>query len=269
MSDPQTDTATDSRSPRKVKILGERNTGSGYLERLLIRNLQIDCLPGSLPRTIQKLFPESERARDWFFRATSNRNLGWKHAFAPNRDELGAAALDPNEILFLTLTKNPYAWLMSLYRRPYHAKRMYSNFSDFLSTPWETVARERAPSSFENPIELWNQKNASYLALGEYATSLLCRYEDLLEAPLDFLKTLSIDYAISPRLQPFANVQTATKGRDRGKTFDDYQDYYLNERWRKDLNEADTRLINQSLDEELMSRLQYEWIEPSERADPA
>ena len=64
---------------------------------------------------------------------------------------------------------------------------------------------------------------------------------------------------------PFVNVLSATKGHDRAKTFEDYRDYYLNERWRAKLDEENTRLINQSLNRELMSRLQYKWIEPTGR----
>jgi hypothetical protein len=265
MGDHRTDDSTESTSVRRVKIFGERNTGSGYLERLLTRNLEIDCLRGGLPRSLRKLFPESERARDWFFDVTRKKNLGWKHAFAPSPLDLHTAHVDPTRILFLTLTKNPYAWLISLYRRPYHAKRRYENFSHFLSAPWETVAREKAGRAFANPIELWNQKNASYLRLGEYATSLVCRYEELLEDPSHFLKTLCIDYGIEPRRTPFVNVDSATKKQDRAKTFEDYRDYYLNERWRAKLDEENTRLINQSLNRELMSRLRYEWIEPTGR----
>ncbi len=261
MSNDRIENLPDSAPIRWIKIFAERNTGSGYLERLLAENLEIDCLEGGLPRSIRKFFPESERARDWFFHLTRKKNLGWKHAFAPSPGELDAAHVDATRILFLTITKNPYAWLISLYRRPYHARRSYESFSQFLSEPWETVAREGAQTAFANPIEMWNQKNASYLRLGEYATRLVCRYEDLVEDPLRFLETLCNDHNISPRREPFVNVHTATKKQDRAKSFEDYREYYLNERWRAELDREDTRLINQGLNNKLMSQLRYDWIE--------
>jgi hypothetical protein len=53
-----------------VKIYGERNSGTTYLEALLTLNLDIDCLRGGLPKLIRRLLPRSEIARDWYFRAT-------------------------------------------------------------------------------------------------------------------------------------------------------------------------------------------------------
>ena len=259
-----TDPAPQSASIRRLKIYSERNTGSGYLERLVLRNLQVECLRGGLPRSLRKVFPESELVRDAFFRATRKGNLGWKHAFAPSPTALRDARPAPQEILFLTLTKNPYAWLVSLYRRPYHARRRYSSFSQFLSEPWRSVRRENGATSFSNPIELWNQKTASYLNLGDYANRVLCRYEDLLADPLDFLETLCREHGIARRLVPFENIREATKGSDRGKTFEDYRDEYLTERWRDRLEADNLLLINESLDADLMARLRYARIDPSE-----
>jgi hypothetical protein len=95
--------------PPMVKIYGERNSGTTYLEALLTLNLDIDCLRGGLPKLIRRLLPRSEIARDWYFRATRRRNLGWKHASAPSPEQLAQARTDSARLLFLTLTKNPYA----------------------------------------------------------------------------------------------------------------------------------------------------------------
>lgn len=244
-----------------VKIYGERNSGTTYLEALLTLNLNIDCLRGGLPEMIRRLLPRSEVARDWYFRATRRRNLGWKHASAPGPDQLAQARPDTARLLFLTLTKNPYAWLLSLYRRPYHAKRKYSSLEQFLSEPWKTVGRENSGSAFANPVEMWNHKNATYLALDDYAAAVHCRYEDLLADPLNFLEELCSEHGFKPRHRPFRNVHEAMKRGDRGKTFDDYRDYYLNEVWRKELNGKCIRLINDGLDPAVMSRFNYLRIE--------
>ena len=251
-----------SREILQIKICGERNTGSGYLEALISRNLETNCLRGGLPKPLRRIFPESERARDWYFKATRRHNLGWKHALAPSQEDLSIARLDPTRILFLTLTKNPYAWLLSLFRRPYHAKRNHKNFADFLAANWKTVGRENAPRFFMNPIEMWNQKNTSYVKLGDYATVVTCRYEDLLGDPEGFLETICRDHGLERRQRPFENVTRAIKGQDADKTFDDYRDYYLNERWRPEINRAEFCQINDSLDERLLSHFHYSRIEP-------
>lgn len=248
--------------PQKIKIYGERNTGTTYLEQLLVRNLEVESLRGGLPPSIRRIFPNSERVRDWYFRATRRHNLGWKHALVPTANQLAKARPDSTDLLFLTLTKNPYAWLVSLYRQPYHAKREYASLAQFLQEPWETVGRENARSAFASPVEIWNHKNAAYLALGDYTNTVHCRYEDLLADPLAFLERLRCDHEIRPRRSPFENIHEATKGRRRAKTFEDYRAYYLGERWRRELDDECIELINERLDDEVTSRFGYRRIEP-------
>ena len=258
---PRKDAKVARSGPQRVKIYGERNTGTTYLEQLLLRNLHIDSLRGGVPRSIRRVFPNSERARDWYFRATSRRNLGWKHAFVPSANQLAKARPDSTRLLFLTLTKNPYAWLLSLYRQPYHAKHRHSSLEQFLKEPWLTVGRENTRSAFANPVEIWNHKNAAYLALGDYTTTVHCRYEELLADPLGFLERICSEHGIQPRRSPFENVHEAMKGHDRGKTFDDYRAYYLNERWRAELDDNCIQLINERLDPDVMSHFHYPRIE--------
>lgn len=260
MREPEKDVRIEKAKPQRVKIYGERNTGTSYLEALLARNLHVDCLRGGVPRSIRRLFPNSEITRDWYFRATEWRNLGWKHAI-PNPNQRATPRHASPRPPFLTLTKNPYAWLHSLYRQPYHARRQYSSFKQFLGEPWETVGRENAPAAFSSPVEMWNQKNAAYLRLAGQTTVVHCRYEDLLVDPLGFLDELCGEHGIQPRRRPFENVHEAMKRRDRGKTFDDYRSYYLNERWRGELDDDCVRLINERLDPEVLSSFQYLPIE--------
>jgi hypothetical protein len=252
-------TAISRSDPQRVKIYGERNTGTSYLEELLVRNLVVECLRGGVPRSIRRSFANSERARDWYFRVTQGKNLGWKHAYVAKAAEsrLADARADATDVLYLTLTKNPYAWLLSLYRQPYHAKQGYSNFGQFLTQPWKTVGRENAPPAFANPVEMWNLKNAAYLELGHSTTTVHCRYEDLLADPLGFLEKLSCEHAIQTRQNPFENVLEAMKRQGRGKTFDDYRTYYLEQRWLAELDDACIELINERLDFKVLAQFGY------------
>lgn len=246
-----------------IKILGERNSGTTYLDRLLRRNLRVRILPGVLPKPIERLFPTSERVRDLYFRATRRHNLGWKHAAAPRPGELADAAIDPSEILFLVLTKNPYSWLLSLHRRPYHAKQRHRDFDVFLKSPWPTLGRENARTSFETPIDLWNAKNASYLDLAAGAEVLALRYEDLLRDPFDILDRLVRTHRFEARRSPFENIEEAAKPGDRDRRSSDYRDYYLGERWKQELSPSSLAWINSRLDQDLMERLGYPLIDPA------
>jgi hypothetical protein len=45
---------------------------------------------------------------------------GWKHACAPTRAYIGLHADQASKILFVVTAKNPYSWLLSMWRHPYH-----------------------------------------------------------------------------------------------------------------------------------------------------
>jgi hypothetical protein len=154
-----------------VKIYGERNTGTNYLTKLMERNFLVKLLPGVVPKyvtSLQKYFHDNESVRDLYFRFTFPKNLGWKHSLVKPVDHLQKYKITSTNLFFITLTKNPYSWLLSLYKKPYHSCiASYSDFDDFLIMPWGTVQRENSPLYYKNPIDLWNCKNRSYLQLGD------------------------------------------------------------------------------------------------------
>ena len=80
---------------KKVKVFGERNSGTIYLEKLLVKNFKVDIA-------------------DYF-------TLGWKHRLAPHKEELDKIE---DDIIYLILVKNPYAWLRSMHRKPYHQEQL-------------------------------------------------------------------------------------------------------------------------------------------------
>jgi len=217
---------------RQIKVYGERNTNTNYLEQLLRLNLDVVQLPGVVPRyvkTIQKVLPGKEWLRDWYFSVTQHRNLGWKHSCVQSVSEPGRFDILSRDICFVSITKNPYSWLMSLYRKPY--SHQYGgekpDFETFLATPWKTVARDNCESVLANPVELWNIKNASYLQLTD-----------------------------------FNGLNLTTESTvDSSKDFAWYQDFYLNEKWRNDLSERAAAIISESVDQNLMNHFGYKILD--------
>jgi hypothetical protein len=242
--------------PRKVKIYGERNTGTRYLAKLLVRNLDVELLDGAAPWVLRKLFGSNEAARDLYFRASYRRNLGWKHAMAPSPEQLWRLAVE--DVLFITLTKNPYAWLLSLHRRPYHGHTAAS-FADFVQARWPAVGRENSPGGYANPVVLWNEKNRSYLNLGRAACAHNLRYEDLVCDPETVIAGLAQAFDLPRKRAHFQNVDESTKP-EPDKRFGDYRSYYLEERWRSKLDPTVLPLINAHLDEALMAHFGYQMV---------
>ena len=62
-----------------VKIYGERNTGTNYIDKLIRLNLETHLLTGVAPRHIQvlqRIIPGKQLVRDKYFELTYARNLG-------------------------------------------------------------------------------------------------------------------------------------------------------------------------------------------------
>lgn len=244
----------DGRTP--VKIYGQRNTGSNYLQALLERNLEVQLLRGVVPQSVMKLqrmVPGTDLVRDTYFKLTFPWNLGWKHTAVPEDVEHQPACAP--DLLFVTLTKHPYSWLLSLYRRPHHlALNGWSSFEEFLMTTWPSVARGHLPH-VPSPVDLWNLKNASYLRLARRARVENLRYEDLLADPEAVLEGLVERYGLVRKVEVFENIRASTKGDRMG--YEDYRRYYLDEEWREKISDEALRLIDHRLDHELAAGFGY------------
>ncbi len=262
-----------------VKIYGERNTGTNFVQQMIRQNFRCQPIPGTLADACpgyresieEELKPRvSDEAKkimirqtkmDAYFRGNLWNTLGWKHAVPPI--EVILARPDRDNIQFVTVTKNPYAWALSLFRRPYEniSIKGPDKFSDFISEPWVTVERDNAPAILASPIELWNIKESGYERLAKEVDVLRCRYEDVLIDPSHFLTSLSNH--LEKTNDEFEIVTDAAKERDKGKKdLNYYQDYYLNQRWRDNLNAGDIRLINRFLDRSVVEEAGYEMLTP-------
>jgi len=247
-----------------TKIYGERNCGTNYLRNLIQRNLNTRLLPGVAPRRVRRLFRVypvlHERLIDAWFDITFRYNLGWKHMFAPDIDRLQRTTVSIDRTLFIFLSKNPYAWLLSLQRHPYHFHGPTSNFNVFIRSKWPTVGRENHPAPFPNLVVMWNQKNISYLQLAHNLPhSLILRYEDMVADPESMIRTIAEELEISLKNNTFTNVHASVKGEE-DKDFAWYRTYYQEERWREQLDDDALRFINSHLDHDLLYTLGYDRV---------
>lgn len=243
-----------------IKIYGERNTNTNYMSELIKLNLNVQELLGTVPHSIAKIqefVPGNETIRDLYFYLTYAKNLGWKHTCVKPQSKLKKYELTKSDISFLTITKNPYSWLLSLYRKPYHQYSHSSDFESFLKTPWKTVSRDNTDKVLSSPIELWNIKNRSYLQL-DSETSLNITSEAIFEDPAEIITLISKKLRISRKTEDFLNYDKSTKNESKDSNY--YRSYYLNEEWRKKLSQEAIEVINESLDKELMSHFNYQTI---------
>lgn len=258
-----------------IKIYAERNTGSNYLSKLIDENLNCDELSGTEPKYVMRvvmfinrlrklgivdyhnLLSYSSAIRDIYFSLSYKKNYGWKHS---NVIQTKIAKHAKDYTLFVTITKNPYSWLLSLYRKPYHleTKKKQLSFEEFLSSDWQTFGRENVDQTIHNPIELWNLKNRSYMGFNMHRAINL-RYEDILKNPEKIIEDIASTGNIRMKNEQFKNVVSSTKS-ENGKDFDYYRSYYLEEKWKNELSSEAIKYINQHLDQDVMKYFGYEII---------
>jgi hypothetical protein len=248
----------------RVKIFGERNTGTNALARIIRENSAAMCLPGTsgelspiIGRIGNTQWLPARRLREQLLDSVftgCDPLCVWKHCATNFAD---AAPFD--DVLVLFTVRHPASWLLSLFKHPYARLGPHPrSLAEFLNSRWKTVARERLGGAAFRPLELLQAKLDSYLS---FAAKLMdrgiphriVRFEDLiLQQPRVYS---SIASEIEGARGDFEVLRTSTK--DPSKTLDDYRDYYGKEKWRDELIGLEAP-INDRLDWVQLGRFGYE-----------
>lgn len=245
----------------RIKLFGERNTGTNYYMKLLAENVDAQLLPGVVPN--KRFWHNNEFNKNLYFSLSFGKTLGWKHSLV-KVDQLRKYK-HIEQTYFITLTKNPYSFLLSLYKRPYHYKDdKPGSFADFITSKWRLQRRDNMNQRYlQSPVELWNAKNAAYLELKKAfpERTVNLRYEDLLAEPNKILAEVAKKFGLQVS-DSFQNITASTKKDE--KSFSDYQNYYLNEEWKAKLKPEDIELVNARLRPELVKHFDYSLLKAEE-----
>lgn len=175
--------------------------------------------------------------------------------------------------LFIIVIRNPYDWVRSLRRLPWHAHEMLWNLplSEFLRTPWfinpkdpevqelrrQNLLMDKDPetgANFENVLQLRTAKIKNMLMILERAKNVyVVRYETLRDHPKEVLREVSEIFGI--KLKPFEPV-TSYKGHSGWAAYQPRK--YC------PFTQEDIDFIRVNLDEDLESFLGYQLV-----CDPA
>lgn len=258
---------------RNIKVIGERNTGTNFVEQIIQKNFDVAIFPGDLPRRFRVFYnlaynylPYStawslvEGDRNRRYDSRFDQQAGWKHARMPNLPQ--DRTRYPEGLGFIAITKNPYAWLQSLHRRPYqgvhHNVARPLSFSEFLRKPWPTVRRECGPAEYANPVQMWNDKVRSYEALREYGPALILPYESIIADIGAFVHTAARVFGLADPAQ--VQVPGSSTKKD-GRTTEDIVRFYLSGEWATSLSAADLDFINRELDHTQREKFGYSLVE--------
>lgn len=261
-----------------VKIFGERNTGTNFLNQLLRKNTDLKLLnhgsnntarkrKDTLLRNINKYMGEKSENGVRISKATNildrlidqqrkdeyTLNYGWKHS-AIEYEKLKTNDLY-NETIFICLIRNPWRFVSSLHRRPYNLyPKVKCDLVEFIKMPFLANERDGIKDIYlSNPVDLWNQKVESYFEVAKKSDRIMiCYYEDIMINMPEFMERLRPYCKISNKIEIPIN---STKGD--AKTFDDYKKETQSYNPKKDLGEEVYDLIRRRLKEDVLSMTIY------------
>lgn len=161
---------------KKIKIFGERNSGTNYLEQLLKKNIKnIDILlPGY------------------------NSGSGWKHGF-PNIKLFN----NLDNVLFIFIIRDLKSWLKSMFKQPYHYKP-YNTFDEFISKKLIIDEKRMDHDVNINSLEKQNIIDLRYAKINSYFdffqkvnNAIIINLEDLQNNTINFINFLNKTYLIN------------------------------------------------------------------------
>jgi hypothetical protein len=265
---------------RQLKIFGERNTGTNAVTLLIEQNIgKIIC-----PTMRQLVEDWSDREALTFefeepFRSFLRHALvddvfaaapveyRWKHTALEYSPDFAR-----NGIGVIFLIKNPYSWVLSMYKRPYGLLLPRpDNFSRFLRYPWLALRRDNVPSVLPCPLDLWNRKVSAYCSFGEYAERdgvllLFLKFEEFVADQLGALSKIRVMFGLPGDSAAVINAST----KDPGLDWNYYREYYGGEAWRAAFSAEDLEFCATAIDWNLATRFGYERIASnSAQSNPA
>jgi hypothetical protein len=248
-----------------VKLYGERNSGTNFVERLIRANFAVvslvnDSHMGPFLSVAQQQVNRQERGAfrsavhdmDCLRRATSD--FGWKHG-CPPVDAI-MAAIHRDQTCFVCISKHPVSWLQSLHKRPYNpVERGPEDFSDFIRHDWLLTPRDNVTGRERvNVIDLWNLKYRAFLDLKtKPLKTLVVTYEALMHDPGAFLAR--VEEHLLKKVEDFTWDLPSTKGD--AMDFEDYQQKYELKNVASLCSPEDFAFIMSRVDAAVMEELGY------------
>ena len=263
----------------KVKVFGERNTGTRAAIRMIAAAHGVEeHVHPPIDEDVERFYS------DWLERVGAAYSGPWRRVYRETVRDMrqeklgqtgawkhGLAEYHPDYaeegIAVLFMVRDPYSWILSMHRRPYHYQAQRNvDFDIFLRRPWKCVGRDRIGPLLDTPLELWNRKVESYGAFMTAAKNhdvptAVLRFEDFVQQPTSALKNALKCLGAQP-----SNLRTLAPTKPMGKKARERRYYYGQRKWLVDLVRDDVDFINSAIDWDLAQSLGYEMLDPADFA---
>lgn len=274
-----TDGATVLTPIERIKIYGERNSGTRFLFDLCRKNFALSVIPQTLPDRAKMAWLYDElrerlesypRQRGILRAVVVNRMfdlenerrmpelLGWKH-MRPPVQYLVSNPASARGVLFLVVVKHPVFWTLSFHRHPYHdflhGGRL--EFSDFIRNMFIPTWRDNVSEPFyPSVIDLYASKIDGYRELQEMGVPFeLVRYEDLIRDISGFIRGVSDRHGVD--LQRGAPIVPNKSTKPDDRQFSDFQNSYSWDKLESAVSPEDRNYIYSRFGEDRLRWLGY------------
>jgi hypothetical protein len=257
----------------RMKLYGERNTGTRFVKGLLKRNFDVPMLRASLG---QQYEPRGDikgtlEDHEWLIRRIAverfngivnarliPHSFGWKH-MSPPIEAIRASEFGMRT-LFVVLVKHPVFWAQSFKERPYDSFFRYDDmtFSQFVRHVFLPCERDNVPEvTYDSAVGLYAAKVDGYRALADLGVHFqLVRYEHLLLDVPGFLARLADLHGLPRRHDADVIREDSTKGDD--EKLQDYQSKYRLDKVREAVSAEDYEFIMEKFGRDRLAWLGYE-----------
>lgn len=251
----------------KIKIFGERNTGTNALLQMLKINSGSGFYPGTMGEISAFQTKKVQLAsrlgldvlkKESLIDAVFNGNIlteRWKHSatYVTNK-ELQEIKVSK----FIFTVRHPMSWLIGLYKKPYHILvDKPASLTEFADIDWRVVGRENLKKTHYKPLALLEEKLLSYLDLmdkleREGLAYKIVKFEEFVsnqQTTFEYLK----EFVDAPTYR-FTELTKSTKESSKNSQY--YSNYYSNEVWKEEFPEVNS--IKNTLSKDLLSVFGYE-----------
>lgn len=263
---------------RRIKIFGERNTGTRAVKQMLRNAQHVVLQQGSLAlENRDTRWNQLHEAVDLHYhddwrrlymdalrddgRQDYDQIFAWKHA-APD----WSMGYLKQQIDVIFMVRNPYSWVLSTACKPYHIKGpRTSDFAKFITRPWLTERRDNVSVVLPSVMDLWTTKLTAYTDFAQIAehfgmTPHFMLFEEFIRDP---------EAAVCQALHGFGVAtdgvkKIATSTKSDGKALSEVQRFYRDELWKCRLTKASVAQINARLDIELVKNVGYPILNPAD-----
>ncbi len=267
-----------SKRPYRLKIFGERNTGTRALAQMIRHNTDARLQFFSAPKNeraaeFEALWTQVENIPRAAWRkmyrdalldmevAQADATRAWKHTKPVWTSEFAKQNISP-----VFMVRNPYSWFLALARRPYHRRGIYArSLEEFADSPWMTVGRDNMDRILPSPLTLWNDKLRAYGMFEGRAKSAklptsVIKFEDFVIDPVAVVRALMVKLDI-----PFDDIQPIQKStKDDSRNQPEIANYYAAEQWKEYLSQGLVETLNNLIDWDTAATHGYERLDPAD-----